>query len=370
MTHGSRLTATISVTCGLVLVFQLLPGSTRMQVAAQRNQIRDPLGLLGEYRGLVEAYQRGGVDGIQDELKKWDAARINDAISLLSKANRSSPLILDTTASRADLGGWSMPLIGAAALLHTDLFLARVKKTRTRDNLHLDFAVQLLALYTGRATRVPSKLRLTLVLTWIRQIVGDTERLRAQLSSAEHEFPGEPALALAAGCLEEAGASPRYAHRAVSRAALKRAEAHYRRALTLDPGFAEARMRLGYVLFRLGRADEATRELQRAVEDARDPYVSYLGTLFLGAVRAHAGRLTEAIETYRKAREIGPACQVSAVALSHALFLTGDRSAAAAAAREASMTPGDCEDPWWSYDYGQARQIDETVEALRREIRP
>jgi tetratricopeptide (TPR) repeat protein len=370
MNHDSRLTATISVTCGLVLLFQLLPASAPMHFAAQRNPIRDPLGLLGEYRGLVEAYQRGGIDAIQDELKKWDATRINDAISLLAKAQRSSPRILDTTEGRADLAGWNMPLVGAAALLHTDLFLARVKKTGTRDNLQLGFADQLLALYTGRAARVPSKLRMTLVLVWIRQILGDTDHLRPHLLSAQHEFPGEPALALAAGCFEEAGASPRYAHRAVSRAALARAEVHYRRALTLDAGFAEARMRLGYILFRLGRADEATRELQRAVEDARDPYVSYLGTLFLGAVRAHAGRLTEAIETYRKAREIGPACQVSAVALSHALFLTGDRSAAAAVAREASMTPGDCEDPWWSYDYGQARKIDETVEALRREIRP
>jgi tetratricopeptide (TPR) repeat protein len=354
----------------LVLLVQLFPGSTQTHVAAQRNPTRDPLGLLREYRGLVEAYQRGGVDGIQAELVKWDAARINDAIFLLSKAQRSSPLALDTAVGRADLAGWNMPLIGAAALLHTDLFLARAKKMETSDNQHLGFAVQLLALYTGRAARVPSKLRMTLVLVWIRQILGDTDHLRPQLLSAQHEFPGEPALALAAGCFEEAGASPRYAQCAVSRAALARAEVHYRRALTLDPGFAEARMRLGYVLFRLGRADEASRELQRAVEDAREPYVSYLGTLFLGAVRAHAGRLTEAIETYRKAREIGPACQVSAVALSHALFLTGDRSAAAAVAREASMTPADCEDPWWSYDYGQARKIDETVEALRREIRP
>jgi tetratricopeptide (TPR) repeat protein len=355
--------------CGVALLFQLLPGSTHMPVAAQRNPIRDPIGLLSEYRGLVEAYERGGVDGIQDELIKWDAARINDAISLLSKAQRSSPLTLDTTVGRAELAGWSMPLVGAAALLHTDVFLAHAK-TGTLD-MHLQFAAQLLALYAGRAARVSSKRRMTLVIAWIGQIVGDSKRLRAQLLSARHEFPSEPALALAEGCLEEAGASPRYAQRAASRAALARAEVHYRRALTLEPVFAEARVRLGFVLFRLGRADEASRELQRAVEDARDPYVSYLGTLFLGAVREHAGRLTEAIGMYRKAREIGPACQVSAVALSHALFLTGDRHAAAGVAREAaSMSPADCEDAWWSYDYGQARKIDETMEALRREIRP
>jgi tetratricopeptide (TPR) repeat protein len=264
-----------------------------------------------------------------------------------------------------------MPLVGAAALLHTDLFLARVKKTGTRDNLQLGFADQLLALYTGRAARVPSKLRMTLVLAWIRQIIGDGERLRAQLLSAQQEFPAEPAVALAEGCLEEAAASPRYAQHNASRVALGRAEVHYRRALTLEPGFAEARVRLGYVLFRLGRFDEATRELERAVEDAQDPYVSYLGTLFLGAVRERAGRLTEAIDVYRKARAIGPECQIAAVALSHALFLTGDRTAAAAVARDAtSMNPADCEDAWWSYDYGQARKIDETMDALRLEIRP
>src|ERR1700730_3050724 len=155
-----------------------------MHVAAQRSPTRDPIGLLSEYRGLVDAYERGGVDGIQDELIKWDATRINDAISLLSYAQRNHPLTLDTTVGRADMAGWNMPLIGAAALLHTDLFLAHAKKMGTSDNPHLNFAVQLLALYTGRAARVPSKLRMTLLLAWILQIMGDTDRLRAPLGSA------------------------------------------------------------------------------------------------------------------------------------------------------------------------------------------
>jgi len=27
-----------------------------------------------------------------------------------------------------------------------------------------------------------------------------------------------------------------------------------------------------------------------------------------------------------------------------------------------------CDDPWWSYDYGQAWKLDQTMEALRRAV--
>jgi hypothetical protein len=63
----------------LVLLVLLLPGAVQTHVASQR-QIRDPIGLLREYRDLVEAYRRRGVDGIQAELTAWDATRIHDAI--------------------------------------------------------------------------------------------------------------------------------------------------------------------------------------------------------------------------------------------------------------------------------------------------
>ena len=59
-----------------------------------------------------------------------------------------------------------------------------------------------------------------------------------------------------------------------------------------------------------------------------------------------------------------------AIALSHALYRAGDRASAATIAREAGRTGTRCEDPWWSYDYGQAWRIDETIETLRLAVKP
>jgi Flp pilus assembly protein TadD len=44
-----------------------------------------------------------------------------------------------------------------------------------------------------------------------------------------------------------------------------RAEAAYKRALTIDPGYADLRLRLGYLLLRRGAAVEAAREAEAAL---------------------------------------------------------------------------------------------------------
>jgi hypothetical protein len=351
----------------MILLLLLVPPAWYGLAGAQA-ATRDPIQLLVEYRNLVETYRRDGVDGAEAHLKKADAERVGGAIALLEKTRRLDPLLLDTRVGRPELGGWSMPLVAAAVLLHADVFLHRAKKGSV-DFQHLNFAGRLLRLYTGSEADPAFKVRATLAVAWMRQITGDLAELRRQLAAARNEFFSDPGIAMAEGCLEEAAASPRAVHQASVRRALARAVAHYERALSLDPQFAEARMRLGFALLRLGRADDAYRELHRAENDAREARVAYLARLFLGSLHEHTGRLGDAIAAYRDARASGPRCQVAAVALSHALYRAGDRIGAADMAREAGASdPAACEDPWWSYDYGQAWKIDVTMEALRREI--
>ena len=138
----------------------------------------------------------------------------------------------------------------------------------------------------------------------------------------------------------------------------------------VDPALTEARVRLGYVLLRLNRLDEARHALATALSTASTSRAIYLGTLFLGAVHEASGNTDQAVATYRRARDAAPGCQVAAIGLANALRLTGQYEGAAEAARTAAMAgPSACEDPWWSYDYGQAWQLDETIERLRRTVR-
>jgi tetratricopeptide (TPR) repeat protein len=134
----------------------------------------------------------------------------------------------------------------------------------------------------------------------------------------------------------EAAASPRFREpRAVTASiGLNMAARSYRRALELDNANAEVRARLGFVLMRLDRRDEARAELELAL----------------------AGH------------EAAPRCQIAALALSNALVLLGNRDAAIAIARGSAMVgPDQCDDPWWSYDYGQAWRLEATLAALRRD---
>jgi len=358
--HKRRLTACRILLCCLVC--------SALGPSAQR-AVRDPIELLIEYRDLVEQYRRKGISGIGDQLDGWDTRRLNEAIALLRAVRASSPFLLDNATGRPEIGGWNMPLVGAAALLHADIYLTDAKKLVRRPE-HLLFSARLLGIYSGVEADRERKRRLTLLNAWLRQIAGDFNGVRVLLIDAKQEFPDDAGIVFVEACLEEAAASPRAAPDARASQALVRAEVLYRHALELDVSFAEARVRLGYVLLRLGRFEEARQQLQRASAEGREQRTIYLAHIFAGAVDEAEGRVDEAIAAYRAARTIAPQCQVAAIALSHALYRAGDRASAATIAHEVGRASTRCEDPWWSYDYGQAWKIDETMEMLRRAVQP
>jgi tetratricopeptide (TPR) repeat protein len=75
------------------------------------------------------------------------------------------------------------------------------------------------------------------------------------------------------------------------------AEDGLRRALVADAHLAEAHVRLSRVLIRLGRLDEARREAERAMADARDEdsaFSRYFALLTLADLDARAGQMTSA----------------------------------------------------------------------------
>jgi tetratricopeptide (TPR) repeat protein len=90
---------------------------------------------------------------------------------------------------------------------------------------------------------------------------------------------------------------------AQQREELDRAAAAYRRAIELDPQYAEAHANLGAVLARLGRYDEAVASYTRALNI--NPRL-HAARLNLGLAHYRAGALTAAVETFRTAHAADP----------------------------------------------------------------
>lgn len=151
---------------------------------------------------------------------------------------------------------------------------------------------------------------------------------------------------------------------ALSNARLADAEAHYERALALDPGLIEARLRLGRARLLRGRPDQALRELERVAAEARLPSQRYLAQLFRGQALEATGDFGGAAAACRAATLEVPQAQAGLLALGRALDRLGDKAGAQQALERAS-SPGGPEDPWLDYQSGQPARLDDLLAELR-----
>jgi tetratricopeptide (TPR) repeat protein len=81
------------------------------------------------------------------------------------------------------------------------------------------------------------------------------------------------------------------------------ATAHLTRAIEIDPNFAEAYNQRAIVKYLQERFDESIQDCLRAVELMPCHFGAWAG---MGHCHAHAGRLTEALESYDRALAINP----------------------------------------------------------------
>jgi tetratricopeptide (TPR) repeat protein len=148
-----------------------------------------------------------------------------------------------------------------------------------------------------------------------------------------------------------------------------RARRAFEEALASDPALHEARLRLGRVLWRLGRGEPARDCFERVLGGSGDPSLVYLAHLFLGRVHEDAGRLAQSAAEYRAALGMRPSSQVASVALSHALQLLGDAAGARELLAGALEQAGrrDPSDPYWAYVAGRSAEAAAILDALRLE---
>ena len=147
---------------------------------------------------------------------------------------------------------------------------------------------------------------------------------------------------------------------------LSDAERYYRDALKLDPGYAEARVRLARVLSLKNRHADALALLGAPVE-SDDPVVRYYGFLALGQAAEGAQKPDVAREAYERASQLFSRAQSPLIAQMRLARDRGDdRAAAAIAATFASLGPDEHAraDPWWRYFDCHGRNRERELEAL------
>jgi VWFA-related protein len=153
---------------------------------------------------------------------------------------------------------------------------------------------------------------------------------------------------------------------------LKRAEAvieRYEAVAAASPELAsEARIRLGWFLYRVGRVAEALRAFDAAPLMPQDTGMEYLRHLFKSHAFTSQGKLDDAVTEARLAHVIIPEAQSARVALMNALALRGDAAGAEAVADNIETAPKTA-DPWWSYWLGDFRWYGAAREALRGMIK-
>jgi len=256
--------------------------------------------------------------------------------------------------------------------------------------IHWEFARMMLDAVEAPGGGKPDPSRDDVVRQWYRA-VGAWMESRKHHQPDHHDralqiFPRDPDILFLDGCLHEVGSMPLLQNAARSavlppgmvmsiesdRAELRKAESSLRRALEAKPDFAEARLRLGRVLARLGRHEDAARELRQALPALGDDRLRYYGQLFLGGEARALGDAAAARDAFGRAAALFPTAQSPRLALSELARSQGNRTAALRAIDDVfAMTPVESErdDPWWQYDVVQARNADELLAELWRPFR-
>ena len=291
---------------------------------------QEALEMLERYRATCDTYRERGLEDAKRQIAALRPEQVRSTVSLLHRitlANGSVPPV-----------GWNSALFGAAVVLHLELFVDGGKRGQVVPS-HLECAVLLLDTYRGSEADQTVRRGATLAVAWLLQIAGGFELLGPHLKTALNDYPNDPEVLFARAVLEEAGASPRLAgvsDKRKSAKALREAEATYRNVLRLDPTLTGARVRLGYVLLRLHRLEEARHELTAALAVAVTQHDTYLAAMFLAATHEAEGSADRAVASYQRAHAVAPDCQVAAFGLSHALRLRGEDESAAVTARAAA----------------------------------
>lgn len=151
-------------------------------------------------------------------------------------------------------------------------------------------------------------------------------------------------------------------------AKLPEAETAFRKALELDPSYAEARVNLGLILSQQGKFDEAVNEFKQAIRNEPKLAEAHFN---LGVTLQAQGQLEPAIAAYREAIRIDPNNAEANYNLGIALNKQGKTSEAISAYKEAIRINPDYENAYVKLGANLTEQgsINEAIASLKKAIR-
>lgn len=327
--------------------------------------------LVPEYLSVVQEYCRNGLDLASRRISKWHQKDVLSVISHIARVRRRLP----RDGYQPDLSGWNVRMVAASTVLHIELASAQNAPRYQRD-FHLGVSRRFFEILVPADDLAEAEL-LSRAIAAVLQLELKVEDLAEYLPWAVERFPKSAELLLSLGSLHELTSAQRLAAvrnegliSSNTAAAIRKAEAAYRMALSLDPQLTTARLRLARVLHLQGRQHDARVELKTVHATGADGEQEYLAWLFLGAVEEGAKQWTAAVRAYERAAAVCISCQTPKFGLARAYAALGQLDARSdtirGALQDASVhSEGD---PWTLYDYGQGRQLPALVSELRRSL--
>jgi tetratricopeptide (TPR) repeat protein len=329
-------------------------------------------------------------------------ARYKELVAAYAAGGRAAAVAgigtLDDDALRAgveSVRGYPARLLRAALMLHTDRRLLEERSADTETAPGCESA------QTDPAWRTAQHLMLHVdsldfVRRWSIAVAlqdqwdGCFTHAHRWIDAGARWFADDPEVALARGAMYETLATlPSRAPRpfdtsrsgarkaglfavAIRARLLNEARRSLERAVALDSAAERARLRLGRVLWHLGKREEAAAALDGVLARSRDEDVRHLAHLFRARLHQDAGQAEWALRDYRAALALQPESQAAAMGLADALQLAGEPEAARTVVEAALATAGrrHARQAFWEYRFADARRALGLLDALRDEAGP
>jgi tetratricopeptide (TPR) repeat protein len=344
------------------------------------------------------------IGGLADSAPcEWTRPALTDDRVLASLASRADAI-------RNDLNGNF--IVRRGALLHSDVVMFGLAAPREmglsppqqsvrmsisdghqaglmNGDLHWELARQLIDLVAAPGTMKPAPGDDAMVRGWYvatsAWLQHDGHYDNTHVVHGREIFRDDPDLFMLSGALHESYASPAIQTAVRSavlptgiklaveseRTEIRDAERFLRRATELKPDFAEAHIRLGHVLARMGRDAEAAEHLRTGLAATDEKVLQYYGSLFLGAVEERLAHDDASKAAYERAAVLYPHAQSPLLGLSEVARHQGHRDEALRQIEKVyALEPGSRDDePWWTYTYAQGRHADELLEQVQKPFR-
>ena len=334
--------------------------------------------LLGEYWTAVKRYKFDPTKTVA-EFSAWTRDRQAKAQSIQFQPAKPMPEYIKPRAE------WAPETLRLAAMLHSDLGVAALQK---RDIPEFEFQMGLADgwfILADNRLSTPGSLRSrwTISVTRLLLVSGDIGIADRMLNRAVERIANDPAILLTQGTVKETQASrfiadlpggrldaPAYAAKPRD-ASLTAAQASLEKALKLQPGLVEAKLRLAHVFAMKGDDAHAYSLITEVLAAKPAPAFKYLGSLMGGAVLERSRQFDAAAKSYVEAILAMPDGQSAYLALANILHKSGQKAEAGAVMDRmfARGAVGANADPWWTYPLGLDLSMDKQFEEYRSIVR-